>query len=761
MSREKNKFEIEKALEAHFQAPQPDNAFLEALAGQLENEYDRKTQTTSTTQEVPQVKSRRVNRWVMAPAFMTILFVLLVLVIGPKQVIAQVQALLGYVPGVGFVDVNDVRVLDAPVSQTKDDVTITIKQVLVNQEDTVVVFGIEGLPPEDEILVDLGPVTMENEDEWLERYQELWETDARILLPDGEVIDEQYFSGAPWDGYFTFAATLPSNVLDFSLEFGHIPGIIQGKAPEGWRFDVALKYVDSAVFEELPQALPLGIVSEPDPTFGVSIELLDITQSLTETALRVQINGVPEGWTEQGYSLDASLRDDLGNQYQVIYGPTRGEGENGIYLLTFQPVSPEATSLTLSAVNLAFRVPLENQGILVDVGDSPEIGDVFSLDKTIELLGTWIHFSSVRIHDEQDPYSYEDEPLVHFEFEIAPVPVQNKLAVMGIEFGTPTVGGQGIRMTSSASGGGIDPDEPMLSNVSAKMSFPADAPIPQGEIQFPISAASIYLQGPFEISLEDEAADLELPEPLPSEIKSETDPGFDISLELLDVTYSPTETALRLQINGGPSSRHRFSVVHASLQDNLGNQYSETSLPAGIQNENEDGVLMLVFKAVSPEASSLTLTIHNLRGLVELENQSILVDVGDSPDAGEQVPLDETIDVFGTPLHFVGVNIYEGRNKTAEGEMVTYFEFEIDPVPIVNNMAVTGILCSNPMVEDQSIQVGCGGGGGPESSGFSTLTHKIAFPADEPMPQGEILFPFSGANILLQGPFEFTWDVGE
>ena len=86
---------------------------------------------------------------------------------------------------------------------------------------------------------------------------------------------------------------------------------------------------------DLPQAQLMGIESAPDATFGVSIELLDITLSPSETALQVEIKGAPESWMVQCYLLHSSLEDDLGNQYPVIYGPTRGKNKEDLYLITF------------------------------------------------------------------------------------------------------------------------------------------------------------------------------------------------------------------------------------------------------------------------------------------------------------------------------------------------------------------------------------------------------------------------------------------
>ena len=49
------------------------------------------------------------------------------------------------IPGIGFVQTSSLRVLAEPVSQTRDGITVTIEQVIVDSERTVVVYKTEGL----------------------------------------------------------------------------------------------------------------------------------------------------------------------------------------------------------------------------------------------------------------------------------------------------------------------------------------------------------------------------------------------------------------------------------------------------------------------------------------------------------------------------------------------------------------------------------------------------------------------------------------
>ncbi|HSM57399.1 MAG TPA: hypothetical protein VK879_14710 [Candidatus Sulfomarinibacteraceae bacterium] len=56
--------------------------------------------------------------WAVAPLLVAALLLASVLLIGPQRAWAGLQAWLGYVPGVGFVDLEESRLLAQPASVT-------------------------------------------------------------------------------------------------------------------------------------------------------------------------------------------------------------------------------------------------------------------------------------------------------------------------------------------------------------------------------------------------------------------------------------------------------------------------------------------------------------------------------------------------------------------------------------------------------------------------------------------------------------------
>ena len=489
---------VEKELQTLYQTPQPSEKFLEMLEFELTAASQDVEQEQATQSLFGQFKNLFQARWVQTPAMIAIILAIVITAIGPQKVIAQVQVWFNYVPGYGFVDLNATRLLVEPVSLTQGDMTVTVKQVLSNREGTYVSLNVVGGPDAKAYLEALGPVSEENYDEWIVEYQDLYENSANLILPDGSVMDDYYFQGAYWDGFLSFEI-LPQAVLDLSLELPRIPGLPAGEAPENWLFDLSLVYVEEEQIEALPTPQVIDVSS--NTIQGINLRVMDTVYSDSEVALRVWIEGMPVEWRNNHPYLDASLSDDLGNQYPVLYEPASGLSADGSYLLTFQSIRPEASQLTLNVINLAFNVPLSGQSIRVDLGDAPQVGDHFTLDATVEAMGIPVHFSGLRIHDEKLAHIPKEDHVTTFEFEIDPIQVQDNIAITGLEISHKIFNNNGNRYGSSGSSG-MDPELPGFMQTSLSFSLTDEIPLPNGNFEILFQAVNIYLDGPFIISWE-------------------------------------------------------------------------------------------------------------------------------------------------------------------------------------------------------------------------------------------------------------------
>ena len=111
-------------------------------------------QMAANTDLAPRVLARiqKGKRATMQPRtkmFVTVFLILVVLVIGLASVPvvrAAIQQWIGYIPGVGLVGEGQIRRLAEPVSITRNGITLSVEQVWVDSDKTLIQYSIEGWP---------------------------------------------------------------------------------------------------------------------------------------------------------------------------------------------------------------------------------------------------------------------------------------------------------------------------------------------------------------------------------------------------------------------------------------------------------------------------------------------------------------------------------------------------------------------------------------------------------------------------------------
>lgn len=164
---------------------------------------------------------------------------------------------LGYIPGLGVVDQNTpFYVLAKPVAQTRDGVTVTVKEAISNADQAYVVFTVEGIPPAKHSLV-IGSDTCLS-------YPEL-------RFPGGEAV--KVFGGnselleTGYESRYKYAP-VPADERDAALFIPCIQGALEpGILPENW--EMPLHFVPAppdARITVIPivEEAPLTVLQEPD-----------------------------------------------------------------------------------------------------------------------------------------------------------------------------------------------------------------------------------------------------------------------------------------------------------------------------------------------------------------------------------------------------------------------------------------------------------------------------------------------------------------
>jgi hypothetical protein len=438
------KYEV--TIRAAMTMPDPRPQFL----AELGEELDAKARQMAKQQARPQTRFEMFRRrsWQIGFALL-LLAILAILAIGPQRVLAQVQHWLGYVPGIGFVEMEQTRVLVAPVDVQQEGVTLRIEQAVAEPGRTLVVISSEGLPPESPDLPSSRLDTLPK---------------PVLRIPDGSVLEVVRQDLNYGGGKMEFPA-LPEGIYELTFEIDRLPLLPAGASPEGWQAHLVLRPATGELPEELfpqPYTPPRAEVM----VNGVTARILQVAQSSEETALRVQFKWQNPDWELDNAGYTYELKDDQGNTYQSYnpYGqvasarvqevetspsptaPTESAVPSSQETIRFPALPLSAQRAVLKLPSLEFSVPITTS-FTFDPGSNPQLGQTWELDQQFRVAGVPLHLTGARVI--QDDHRLPDERgLYGFEFTFrSPTDLDRTVSTffLGTDFKSYRGGGGGMR----------------------------------------------------------------------------------------------------------------------------------------------------------------------------------------------------------------------------------------------------------------------------------------------------------------------------
>ena len=408
MSNEPSIQDLEKALERIF--PQPDANFLDQLEHQLIRQSVPESATITKRRFFPRSwrtdlsQVVRTRRWVVIFIVAFIFLVGSIGAFGPERVLAAVRGLIGYLPGTGFVqDSETSRVLAAPVSHTRDGVTVTVDEVVADTQSTRIKLHIEGIRNL-RMIIENGPGEPTGP--------------SRLAMIDGTAIELkgssfQYFD-TPWMTAEMTYAPLPINISEVILTFAQIPGIPPGKAPEDWSLPLQLK--PGSESSRLVAATPASITGAE--LAGTSLTVESIAQLEGRTALKVRLNVAPElGHPDWGWGDRLQLIDAAGRPVPWLGQPKADPGQSGVVTGEVKALAPGGnyTLYLKGPIELIQRVdPEPASQFTFDPGPDPQIGQSWVLDQTFQVNGHPLHLIGAQLNTGKDGTGFN----LTFSFEL-------------------------------------------------------------------------------------------------------------------------------------------------------------------------------------------------------------------------------------------------------------------------------------------------------------------------------------------------------
>jgi hypothetical protein len=312
---------FEKKIKQTYRLPEIEPIFISSLEAKLKG-----------NQPNPDVKIKRTYHFARGWAYaLGILFVLctLMLAIGPSRVWAQIQTVLGFIPGFGLVDTSSpLRQLAEPVSRTKDGITIAIKSAFLSADQTTITYNMSELPASIKRVKFGDPECMKP---------------ASLIFPDGSQIESSGSGGrAMPDGSFLrevqFLQQIPQQFNQVILVFPCLEGTARGKGPQDWQISLKFKPApnDIVIYPATlmpPQAkidTPAPVVTKPEneSAFGSQVStptmpavIVDGDHQDTMTVLSV-IEKQDSYWVTWGFTgkYDKDVHRN-GQLYEMTFNP--------------------------------------------------------------------------------------------------------------------------------------------------------------------------------------------------------------------------------------------------------------------------------------------------------------------------------------------------------------------------------------------------------------------------------------------------------
>jgi hypothetical protein len=331
---------FEKEIRQTYRLPDANPTFFNDLEAKL-----------SAHQPRPEAKAKFTFRFAHGWAYtMAILLcvVVMVIAIGPAKVLAQIQAVFGFVPGVGLVDTSSpFRQLSEPVSDTRDGVTLAVQSAFLSADQTIITYAMSDLP------AGMKPAGFGDPECSIPAY---------LALPDGSQVEASGTSGdrAPGGSFIyhtRFSGPFPPTLDRATLVFPCLAGTAQGKGPQDWQIALAFKPApeDMAVYPAT--LIPPQIKSESPVPAAVD----PAAQPESGTAAPAMPALVVDGDRQEEMVVLAVVEKP--EAYWVTWAyPFRRDGDiqiNGhLYVSPFNPVLYDANGTELPAPDHETQVEL-------------------------------------------------------------------------------------------------------------------------------------------------------------------------------------------------------------------------------------------------------------------------------------------------------------------------------------------------------------------------------------------------------------------
>lgn len=351
----------------------------------------------------------------------------------------------GYLPGVGLVeDGTQVRVLSEPVAQTRDGITLTVNEVILTSDKTVLGYQTSPIPPEMRPKSELGPSCNPN-------------GPTGLRLPNGTMLTiiegAGQANGQIFETRLTFGP-IPAGVSIATFVLPCLMDVAPGKAPENW--EIPLNFKPASPNLTVMPVIELATAPPATPTPPTAQTNLTLT---SDRFLGITYHVDALTRTERGYLLQTSIQwgdDKLANIISTNAAQSVSLIDATGKTIPMVPVDitdvpggmqPNHTYLTFSLPDEAFTAPLtltlnwvrfddllEKPQFTFDPGANPQTGQSWPVNQKLTVAGLPVQIESAQFIPteellKQDWMRGNPRDMIGFNFFSTPDPALQKLSL--------------------------------------------------------------------------------------------------------------------------------------------------------------------------------------------------------------------------------------------------------------------------------------------------------------------------------------------
>jgi hypothetical protein len=333
------------------------------------------------------------------------------LLVASPRVAEALKRLLGYVPGVGYVEKGDaLRMLSAPVTLEKDGLKLTIEKGAADLQRTVLLGHIEGYPPD-------------------RSGEGACDSAARLVLPDGKTLglkqsetSMEGSKGSPTGSYYVryIFEAMPTEQLETTLE---IPCLMNDSGFRGWRLEIDFQVADDT------QIMP--VIELPTASIDASENVSSPSQPVTAPASAAEstLDGfsivfesespLPDGYILSGSYQWTDPRFDAFSVQTIVSEIADASGG----AVSFEPVDP-LTAMDPALRKLPFAYQIHGKEYVwpltftvnsvtvtlpdavtfqFDAGPNPQVGQTWAVNIDVPVAGHVIHVQTIELTEGRTP----------------------------------------------------------------------------------------------------------------------------------------------------------------------------------------------------------------------------------------------------------------------------------------------------------------------------------------------------------------------